>query len=412
MNASHHRTCTECGAARQDNQSFCDECGAFLGWEEDTASTPGAQRAQKPTPSAPDRDAPEAGRPQDATRDAPHAAAADDTALGTPATASDTTPTTTADAAPAAAENAATPARDADERARALIVPVADPSASDPAADGIAPVLPGTPRADAPRARAVAPEEAPQNGIACPWCDTSNQPHRHFCRQCAMRLAETPAQPVRPRLPWWRRILGLRGDETPFAGDRPRLRRGVSGVVSMVVGLLVVTAVVVAAVIWTGPAVAAVQDHFSKRALIHPSTVTATHSDSSHLPQKADDGKSNTWWGTGYSGDSSGQAWEANFSGPTRLLDVVITPGVSTKPDEGRDQSRPRQIEVQLTRSDGETEKHELNLNDGSEQTFPLRAKDVVRARLQIKSAYAEPDKQVAVAEVEFFGPSTNNDAA
>lgn len=378
MNASPHRTCTECGAARQDNQSFCDECGAFLGWEEDTARMPGAQREQRPAPSAPDRDAPEAGRPQDATHTAP---------------------------------DAAMPGQDADERARALIVPVADPSAPEPAADHIAPVLPGTPRADAPRARAMAPEEAPHNGIACPWCDTSNQPHRHFCRHCAMRLAETPAQPVRPRLPWWRRLLGLRGDETPFAGDRPRLRRGVSGVVSVVVGVLVATAVVIGAVIWTGPAVAAVQDHFSERALIRPSTVTATHSDSGHLPEKADDGKSNTWWGTGYSGDSSGQAWEANFSGPTRLLDVVITPGVSTKPDEGRDQSRPRQIEVQLTRSDGKTENRELNLNDGTVQSFPLRAQDVVRARLQIKSAYTEPDKQVAVAEVEFFGPSANDDA-
>lgn len=404
MNASPHRTCTECGAARQDNQSFCDECGAFLGWEEDTARTPEA--TQRATPSAPDPGAPEAhAQPQDAPRDAPHA---------TPAAAADTTPTAAQNTAPATtpAPDAAANDQGADERARALIVPVADPSAAEPAADQVAPVLPGTPRADAPRARAVAPEEAPRNGIACPWCDTPNQPHRHFCRQCAMRLAEAPAAPVRPRLPWWRRLLGLRGNEVPFAGDRPRLRRGVSGVVSMVVGLLVVTALVIGAVIWTPPAVAAVQDHFSERALIHPRTKTATHSDSDHLPDLADDGKSNTWWGTGYSGDSGGQAWEANFSGPTRLLDVVITPGVSTKPDEGRAQGRPRQINVELTHSDGKTETRRLDLDDGTVQSFPLRAQDVIRARLQIQSAYTEPDKQVAIAEVEFFGPSANNNAA
>lgn len=400
MNASPHRTCTECGAARQDNQSFCDECGAFLGWEEDTARTPAAARPDAPTPpTAPDRDAPT--QPQDtAPLAAPHTAtgaAPDPTpgAPGTPHPAPDTTP----------------PQREADERARALIVPVADPSAQEPA-DRVAPVLPGTPRADAPRARAVAPEEAPHNGIACPWCDTSNQPHRHFCRQCAMRLAETPAGPVRPRLPWWRRLLGLHGDVVPFAGDRPRLRRGVGDLVSKVVGLLVVAAVVTGAIIWTPPAVAAVQDHFADRALIHPDTKTATHSDSGHLPGLADDGKNNTWWGTGYAGDSSGQAWEANFSAPTRLLDVVITPGVSTKQEEARDQGRPREITVQLTHSDGKEESRELTLNDGQPQTFPLRARDVVRARLQLKSAYTEPNKQVAIAEVEFFGPSANNNAA
>ncbi|GCD48112.1 hypothetical protein GKJPGBOP_07908 [Streptomyces paromomycinus] len=50
-------------------------------------------------------------------------------------------------------------------------------------------------------------------------------PDRHFCNRCAMPPAESATAPAPGRRPWWRRLFGPGGQETPWAGDRPRLRR-------------------------------------------------------------------------------------------------------------------------------------------------------------------------------------------
>ena len=295
------------------------------------------------------------------------------------------------------------PQSDAD-RARALLVPVADPQGEPERPPSISPVLPGRPAPARPEVRApVAPEN--HGGVACPWCHVANRPDRHFCARCAMPMAQGPENPA--RLPWWRRLLDYRNREQPWAGDRPRLRHQIGRILRWV-ALAAVLALVAWALFQTPRAVSAVRDHFAKRAPLNPDSYKASRSFPEHGPDKAFDVVSNSWWGPGVTRSAQGEWLEARFRDPVRLLDIGITPGESGHGDTLTKSALPHRIEARITTDDGKTTTRELNLDQGAGfQRRPFRAQNVTAVRFTIQSAYgADGKKQVAIAEIEFFGPS------
>ncbi|MEU9099140.1 zinc ribbon domain-containing protein [Streptomyces sp. NPDC048361] len=406
--------CPDCGTpARATGQSFCDSCGAFLRWSapagpakpaapaDTAASTPPTEPASEPAEQpaggpaaarsiAPDAPTPPAGTPvfvPGATgSEQPPAPAApparpDAVTVPTPAVTDDAGETTPL---PEARVTSATDA------ARALLVPVQEPSAPRPnEAPGT--VLPGRPEAARPRVRPSTPAPAPENGTPCPACSTPNHQHRVFCRSCA-----TP--------------LGPRREDTatgPYAGQRPPLHRDRKRWIARVLVAAAVVALIVGGVFGGPPAARAVQDHFAKRVAVHPTSWTASHWDPKHAPGLAGDSYSNTWWGTGYAGDAQGTYLEATFGQPTDLLALLITPGTSKRAGQQSEQARPQEFDLVVTDTSGKQHVSHRSINDGGVQRIDVRVRDAASVRIILRSAFGSAkDKQVAIAEVEFFARS------
>nr|WP_234543893.1 zinc ribbon domain-containing protein [Streptomyces shenzhenensis] len=314
----------------------------------------------------------------------------------------------TAETTPIPAPN---PAADEDhDRARRLLIPVGDPEPA-PAPPTVAPVLPGRPTPQRPASvRAPGEDLGAHGGTPCPWCATPNRPDRHFCTRCAMPMAGHPGAAASAPRPWWRRIFDFRNRETPWAGDRPRLRRTFDRVVTWIVAAVVLTGVTLL-VVNTPKAISATRDHFAKRAPVSPDTYRASRSYAGHKPDLLFDKLNNTWWGPGVTRSGEGEWVEAHFEEPTRLLNVVITSGESTHSDQLRKSALPHRMTVTIKTADGKTETRELTLDQTTGgQTRDLRAADVVSVRFTIESSYqASAGTQVAIAEIEFFGPSSAN---
>lgn len=426
------QNCAECGTPAEPGQSFCDACGAVLSWDQ-----AGAARTARPAAATSDQrpgfDAfagagvPPArtGRPATAPADEPAGAIgenptlpqqrrtagdadspAGDAAGGTDETAP-TAPVPSA-AASAPAPNALTDTMS--DRARSLLVPVADPEAPAPAAPpAVAPVLPGRPDADRPQVRAPGHQPDIANGPPCPWCSTPNRPDRHYCARCAMPLVASGDQ-ASLRAPWWRRLFGGRRQETPWAGDRPRLRR-VFDRIGTWITVAVVATLAVLGFMYIPDGVQNTRDHFAKRAPVSPDGIKASRSFPGHNPELLIDKLSNTWWGPGITESGQGQWVEASFTEPTRLLDVIITPGVSTRADKLRESALPHRVKATITMKDGSVKTRDLTLDQGAGgQRRPFRVGEVTKVRFTIESAHAaSAKKQVAISEIEFFGPSSAN---
>jgi hypothetical protein len=401
-------TCRLCGATGQD-EVFCDGCGALLPVAQPTEelATPqdgdpaaGLVRAAGPSAGEADTDSYLASAVGDQGPDAAPRPGAGLPEINRPYIPSRNPhlPDT-----PAAAHM--------HWRAQPLIVPVADPAHAGQLE--VRPVLPGVP---APATHAVrGPDLADvATGPACPWCSMPNPLDRHFCRRCAMLLALRP-EPA--QLPWWRRMfawgrrLWWRRHELPYAGQRPRLRRGFGRLARWLVIAAVVGLVLFAADTWAGAAVTNVKDHFAHRYPVFPSVVTASHSDPGRPVADLHDGYNNTWWGTGVAGDGDGVHVDATFDQPINLLDIMITPGAGVAQDVFTSQSRPESIEVSLLDANGGSTSTTITLADTpGPQAFAIQGSDVVRVRLTLESAYlapqSSPPAEVAIAEVEFFASS------
>jgi len=254
----------------------------------------------------------------------------------------------------------------------------------------------------------VGPQSDAEGGIPCPWCSTLNRPERHYCSRCAMSM--TRGEDTPGRLPWWRRVFGARDAESAWAGERPRLRRGFGHIWNWVVAAVVI-GLVITLIVNLGAMIQATRDHFAKRAPVGPSSVKASRSYSEHGAPLAFDKLNNTWWGPGVAQAAEGEWLEATFDRPTRLLDLVITPGTSTKPDQLSASALPRQLDAQITLADGKKITRTITLDQGAGgQRRKFRVGEVTSVRFILRSAYgADPKKQVAIAEIEFFGPSSNN---
>ncbi|MFJ9039058.1 NADase-type glycan-binding domain-containing protein [Streptomyces sp. NPDC102406] len=301
-----------------------------------------------------------------------------------------------------------TSAASAEARARNLIVPVPDRQPQ-PIAPEATPVLPGRPEAQVLQVRAPGRPDVVPDGIPCPWCATSNEPVRHFCDRCAMPMSRA-ADDSSAVPPWWRRLLDRRNRPAPWAGDRPRLRFGFDRVGNWL-GAIVVLALIACAVMYTGPAIDAVRDHFVKRAPVAPDRVSASRSYAGHGAPVAFDRINNTWWGPGVSQSGDGDWLEAAFDRPTRLLDLVITPGVSAHGDQLGKSAQPHQVDAVITTSEGKKVTRRLTFDQGAgAQRRRFTVGEVTSVRLVVRSAYnTSDDRQLAIAEVEFFGASTGN---
>lgn len=176
------------------------------------------------------------------------------------------------------------------------------------------------------------------------------------------------------------------------------------------VGALVI-GLIVTLVFYADDGYQATRDHFAKRAPVAPDTFKASRSYPAHDAKLAFDKRSNTWWGPGVTQSGEGEWLEARFDQPTRLLDVIITPGVSTKVDQLTESALPHRIEARITAADGSTSTKIINLDQGAGgQRRKFRVGDVTTVRFILRSAYgADAKKQVAIAEIEFFGRSNSN---
>ncbi|MBM7441928.1 zinc ribbon domain-containing protein [Streptomyces sp. HB132] len=403
------RHCAECGTLPTPGQSFCDGCGAVLGWTPRRGWV-----AATDTPGAPDSDqdpATSAGAEADAgTTDPAREPARADAPRAEPEEEDDTLTSIPVISATQPAPQAATPdpEPDASARARALLVPVADQRAVDPAPE-VAPVLPGMPAAARPRVQAPSGEPADETGPPCPWCEVGNRPDRHFCRRCGMSLAERPGVPE-ARRPWWRRMRGFGDRPTPWAGERPRLRRGIGRIFTWVAYGLALGLVIYGA-FHVDNAWNAGRDHFAKRAQISPDAAEASRSFKGHPPKAIFDKINNSWWGPGVSQSAEGEWVEARFLEPTRLLDILITSGISTKPSDLSEAALPHRMDAVITTADGKKSTRHIKLDQMSgPQQRKFRAQNVVSVRFIIRSAFnVGSDKQVSIAEIEFFTRATTS---
>ncbi|MFF5639292.1 NADase-type glycan-binding domain-containing protein [Streptomyces sp. NPDC012825] len=357
--APETRPCPDCASpVRAANQSFCDGCGAFLRWD----------------------------TPAEATREEP-----EETTTPLPAAVPEPrTPTRETEPAPKApVPEPPTPSPSPDTVVRSLLVPVPEDRPAEPAV--AAPVLPARPEAARPAVRPAGTPAPVQGGTPCPACSLANAPGRHFCRFCA-----TPMVPER-----------LSTAEGPYAGRRPGLARDRSRWIVRALIAAGVVAVAVGGVFGGPPAARAVQDHFATRVPVHPVSWTASHSAPKQEPKLAGDGYSNTWWGTGYAGDSAGQYLEAAFAEPTDLLSLLITPGSAKNTTQADGQATPRTFDLVVKDASGEVRVSHHRIDDGGTQRVDLRVRDALAVRLVLRTAWrADPQKQVAVAELEFFGRS------
>ncbi|MEU3749179.1 MULTISPECIES: NADase-type glycan-binding domain-containing protein [Streptomyces] len=390
------RPCPDCASpVRATDQSFCDSCGAFLRWDAPTTAAPDPTSDREEANTARPEESP--SRP--AERGTDDAVDTDDTDVRAAARSEETTTPLPAVAptpapAPATAPDSETsPASDdrSDTAVRSLLVPVPGSRPEEPAV--AAPVLPARPEAARPVPRAAEAPAPVEGGTPCPACRLANTPGRHFCRHCA-----TPMVPER-----------LSTAEGPYAGRRPGLTRDRGRLLVRALIATAVVAVVVGGVVGGPPAARAVQDHFATRVPVHPVSWVASHSAPKQDPKLAGDGYSNTWWGTGYAGDSAGQYLEAGFAEPTDLLSVLITPGSAKNTTQADGQATPRTFDLMVKDASGETRVSHHLINDGGTQRVDLRVRDALSVRLVLRTAWrADPRKQVAVAELEFFGRSVS----
>lgn len=415
------QNCAECGTRAEPGQSFCDGCGALprRGPAAPSGGAPRARRVNRGSSAA--SRAPGSGTgtgggssAMDLFGDAPIWAdipasppVREEPALS-PARAV-SAPEEPATGEPATEGPASTrPGDRLTDRARGLLVPVADPQAPPAVSPSAAPVLLArTVSPQLPAVRAPGGELGGGDGMPCPSCGTTNRPERHFCTRCAMPMAGQEEVPR--RRPWWQRPfgIGIGNRETPWAGDRPRLRRILDRVLTWL-GVALAFVLVIVLVVNIPRGVRAARDHFAKPAPISPSRVSASRSYPGHEPQLAFDKHNNTWWGPGVSQSGEGQWIEAQFNQPVRLLDLLITSGVSTHADQLSQSALPHRVKATVKTSDGKTRTLELSLDQGAGgQRRPFLFTGVTSVRFTVESAYgAGSDKQVAIAEIEFFGTS------
>lgn len=202
----------------------------------------------------------------------------------------------------------------------------------------------------------------------------------------------------------------LRQQRDALGGRPPRLRRTFDRVLSWL-GIGIVLALLIALAVNLPQGIQATRDHFAKRAPVSPDRYSASRSYPGHKPDLVFDKLNDTWWGPGVSESAQGQYIEARFDEPTRLLDLIITPGTSTRADQLSKSALPHRLTATITGKDGRTTTRGLTLDQGAgPQRRAFRVGEVTAVRFTVDSAYGtSAKKQVAIAEIEFFGPSSAN---
>ncbi|MEV6524729.1 hypothetical protein AB0M43_22495 [Longispora sp. NPDC051575] len=249
-----------------------------------------------------------------------------------------------------------------------------------------------------------AEDRAPLPGeTVCPACGTGNDPARRFCRRCGGPL--TPAAVVVPPTRWQRLVGWVFPRRVYDAGTRRTARRTISWrrPVLLLAGVLALVTIAATPGLRAlpGKGLAAVLDRTSKPAARVPSAARASGSAAGTSPDRVYDGKNDTYWApTGPGG------WvEVDFAKAFRLIDVIVTPGVSADQKAFVAGGRPAVLTVEVTDGAGRVTRLTWQVRDApGAQTFPARVSDARRVRFTVGSAYGPPDRPAAVAELEFFG--------
>jgi hypothetical protein len=143
------------------------------------------------------------------------------------------------------------------------------------------------------------------------------------------------------------------------------------------------------------------RDKLGKPEPVTPVGVRASAEVPGHPAKNTTDGLSNSYWGA----PAPGASVTYTFGKPFRMVDLLITNGPSTKPEDYHSQARALQMDLEVTTSDGERQNKQLTLNDRpGDQTIPTGISDVKTVRLTLRSPVGlASGRRLALAEVEFF---------
>lgn len=366
--------CPNCGTeGPRTGKTFCEVCGDYVDWDElvrglATAGPP----AKTPTASEPAAraDVKSAAPATNADNDS---VPASDGSPGEVAASSAPTPNPTPDPRP---KPSPTPRRHPTggdtERARALLVPLAEPE--------VAPVLPDKPVPPRPEVRRSTPVQ--ESGIVCWNCGVENRSDRRFCRNCGVDLTDVPAASTPAGRPWWRRLS--------------RTQLILIGA-AVLLALLAIPATLLAQRLFASPPAQA------EAALPPPASVSAPRSLDDHPPTSAFDNKSTSWWGTTANTSAS---MTGVFSRPVNLSAIRITPGSPPKPQPQDQPNLPRLLDFTVISTTGATTTYRLSLRDQAvTQQFSTPTTNVAKFVLTLRSAYLSgQNDQVAISEIQFLG--------
>jgi hypothetical protein len=188
-----------------------------------------------------------------------------------------------------------------------------------------------------------------------------------------------------------------------MAGERPPVR---SWRRRRIVAPVLLVALVAAA--WFGRPVYDgvfdfVRDNTADPKPARPTAATAS-SEAPGMPAAAAfNGANNQAWAP--AGPGPGAELVAVYDAPVRLVNVIVTPGFSTKTEEFVAHGRPKKLILRFVGADDKESREEVGLVDRpGPQTFKLSPKgDVREVHILIESVYGPPDRPPAIAEVEFF---------
>jgi len=402
--------CERCGSQNADRESFCGACGAFLEWEGAPAATTPAVTTPAVTTT-----------PGPAPANAPGVPVAPPAAPVAPAPVPRApVPRAPVPTAPTVGAQFPPPVEPPEPPGPPHVNPPAAPGVSrpepesvaerdlDPERRGPAAVRPGEAVRRRPTPGPVPADEPPPaaGDLICGQCGAGNDPSRRFCRRCGASLVT--ARVVAPP-PWWRRLLArLRRRGRP-AGYRRPVRQPVR-IRGRLVVLFALAAIVLVAALpgrgWVRTGTEIVRDRSSPHVPVTPVASRASSSAPAAGPERLLDGVSNQFWAPVPTGSAEGQWFEVDLPDPTRVLDLVIHSGVSADRKQFLTQARPRELTVTFTAEDGQTRSKVIRLRDQpGKQEFQVRVARVVRVRFTLRSAYgAQPNRRVAVAELEVFG--------
>ncbi|MFC7547756.1 hypothetical protein [Plantactinospora sp. GCM10030261] len=260
---------------------------------------------------------------------------------------------------------------------------------------------------EAPRHRPVALPETPAPLAAgerpCSGCGTGNDPARRFCRSCGAPLTGTV---VERRPPWWRRLLAALGGRRVY---RAGYRRPVTEPARWWRPVLLMAVLLALVLLGAGPGwgmvgrlVDTVRDRTADRVAVTPAAARASSAAPRAGAEQVFDGVSNRYWAPA---DSAEGAWvEVDFDRPVRLLNIIVTSGVSTDQRQFLTQDRPRELEVAATTGSGEVVRTTLTLSDApGAQPFAVTVGDALRVRFVIRSVYDSRQGHLCgLAELEF----------
>jgi hypothetical protein len=381
--------CPECGTRNPPGTQFCGECGTFLEWAGDEAATAASSGATQVAQSG-----------GGTTTAAPVSPPAPDTTAPEPPRPPDTRPPRPPEPRPRPENLAPRPPEPAPKPA-----PVAPETT--PPDTGIRLVQPDAQQRRYVRAASDEPAVETPGDIECANCGVGNLANRKFCRSCGHLLARPVEEQKKS---WWRRFWDkITGRGRRYEVGTRRVQRG-SGwlrpliAVLLIGGLGVAMFTVLPTRTYLNRAITSVRDRFGDPAPVRAIKVEASSSSRGADPTQITDGATNRFWSPAKAKGGDGQWVEATFEQPVRLLNVIITPGVSTVQEKFIGQGRPRDVVVTTIDDDNEQKSFPLTVQDKpGGQTFQVKASSVKRVRLTILSCYdAKNTELCAVGELEF----------